>query len=239
MPGRQLTEGELLASFNQGLDTLQHLASTYDGGYAPIVFLMATEVNKILTENGAATKLRGMRLFQTPIDDHDETVLSALHKLTIMQMGGEPPSLSFQPIFYSPGLPLKDVDFRTWWQRDMIYRASAAGPGGPPGLIPIIDSLIVPYDKRERTSRMRLVNLLRNTLGAHQTSEMPTLLDDLQETRNWGCAIIQTPDGVFSTEDGSLPVLVSPLAAMMRQITHELLVAYGRSDPPPIEELAQ
>lgn len=234
-----MTEAELLASFDQSLDTLQHLAGTYDNGYAPIVFLMATEVNKILTENGAATKLRGMRIFQTPTDDHDENVLSSLHKLTIMQLGGDPPSLSFLPVFYSPGLPLKDLDFRSWWHRDVIYRASAAKPGGTPGMIPILDSLMVPYEERERTSRMRLVNLLRNALGAHQTSEMPTLLDDLQETRNWGSAAIQTPDGILSTDDGSLPVLVSPLAAMMRQITHELLVAYGRDDPPPTEDAEQ
>ena len=103
-------------------------------------------------------------------------------------------------------------------------------------MIPLIDALIVPYEDREKTTRMRLVNLLRNKLGAHQTSEMPTLLDDLQETRNWGSAVIQTPAGVLRTDDGSLPVLVSPLAAMMRQITHELLTAYGRIDQPPALE---
>ena len=128
--GRQLTETDLLASFNQSLDTLQHLATTYNGGYAPIAFLMATEVNKILTENGAATKLRGMRVFRTPVDDHDQNVLSSLHKLTIMRMGDEPPSVSFLPLFYLPGRPLQNVEFKTWWHRDVIYRASAAQPGG-------------------------------------------------------------------------------------------------------------
>jgi hypothetical protein len=100
-------------------------------------------------------------------------------------------------------------------------------------MIPVNGSPTVPYEKREKITRLGLVSLLRNKLGAHQTKEMPELLDQLDEEKNWGSFSIQTPDGVFSTDDGTLPVEVSPIPAMMRQICHEILEAYGRSDPPP------
>jgi hypothetical protein len=65
---------------------------------------------------------------------------------------------------------------------------------------------------------------------------MPRLLDELQESRNWATFLIGTPQGVLSTADGTLPVVVAPMPAMMRQIAHELLEAYGRNDPPPALE---
>jgi hypothetical protein len=82
---------------------------------------------------------------------------------------------------------------------------------------------------------MRLVDLLRNKMAAHQTDEMPQLLDDLQSSNTWGAFACTTPEGTLSTDDGSLTVKVGPLPAMMRQITHELLLAYGREDLPPPE----
>lgn len=236
---RQLSDSELLLSFEQGLDTLAHLAKTYDQGYAPIAFVMATEVQKILTENAAATKLRASRIFMSPEAHHTPNTLSALHLLTGAHLNGNPPTLTFVPQFFMPeGLPLRSMIFREWWNKDVIYRASAAPAGTPAGMIPVNGSPTVPYNKRETITRMGLVNLLRNKLGAHQTKEMPELLDQLEEAKNWGSFSVQTFDGVFSTEDGSLKIEVSPMPAMMRQICHELLVAYDRADqpPPPSEE---
>lgn len=236
---RALTERELLMSFDQGLDTLAHLSRTYDGGYPPIAFSMATEVQKILTENSAATRLRSSRTFSSPEAHHTPNTLTSLHLLTGAQISGNPPSLAFVPKFYmEDGLPNKQLNFRDWWNREVIYRASAAPKGMAPGLIPVNGSPTVPYEKRETITRMGLVNLLRNKLGAHQTSEMPELLDELEETKNWGGFGVQTPERIYTTDDGTLPTIVSPIPAMMRQITHELLTAYDRSDPPPRESEA-
>jgi hypothetical protein len=184
--GRKLTDDELLQSFDQSLDTLAILASAYDGGHAPIAFSMATEVNKILTENGAATRLRGSRTFTSPEKHHTKNTLSPLHKLTSARLSAPPPTLTFVPTFYMPdGPPPNSMSFRDWWGRDVIYRASAALPGDAPGMIPVNGSPTTPYDEREKMTRMGLVALLRNKLGAHQTSEMPELLDQLEEARNW------------------------------------------------------
>jgi hypothetical protein len=233
---RQLSESDLLNSFGQSLDTLAHIAGIYDGGFAPISLVMATEVRKILTENAAATRLRGAMTFTTPRGADDPRNLSSMNKLTMARLGGSPPALTFLPQFYQPQPEqLVTLPFRDWWNKDVIYRAGAAPPGTPPGMIPVNGSPTVPFEKREKTTRMGLVNLLRNNLGAHQTSEMPALIDTLEEARSWGNFALGTPDGMLSTDDGSLKALVSPMAAMMRQISHELLVAYGRTDPPPPE----
>jgi hypothetical protein len=230
---RQLSESDLLNSFAQSLDTLSHLASIYDGGFAPISLAMATEVRKILTENAAATRLRGAMSFTTPRGADDPRNLSPMNKLTIARIGE---SLTFLPQFYQPQPDqLVGLSFREWWNKDVIYRAGAAPPGMPAGMLPINGSPMIAFEKREKTTRMGLVNLLRNNLGAHQTSEMPALIDVLEAARSWGNFYIETPDEMLSTNDGSLRAQVSPMSAMMRQISHELLVAYGRSDPPPPE----
>jgi hypothetical protein len=209
------------------------MARIYDEGYAPIAFAMATEVQKILTENGAATRLRGTRTFTSPDYGDETSLLNAMHKLTSALVGGDPPTLTFVPDFYSGEDGLRELPYREWWNRDIIYQASAAEPGTPAGLIPVNDTPVVPYEDREKITRMRLVNLLRNKIAAHQSADMPLLLDEIQTTNTWAGFSCQTPEGVLSTDDGSLPVIVGPIPAMMRQITHELLVAYGRDDPPP------
>jgi hypothetical protein len=235
---RKLSDTELLQAFDQSLDTLQHLSSTYDNGYAPIAFMMATEVYKILTENSAATRLRSDKRFLSPIDGHGPTVLTPQHKLTIAQIGGDPITLTFLPHFYGADDDLETLDFKKWWNNDIVYCASAAMPGTPQGLIPVNGSPVLPYEKREKVTRLRLTNLLRNKRGAHLNADLPLLLDTLDSSKSWAGDIgVETATGFFSTADGSLKVTVSPIAAMMRQITHELLLAYGRFDPAPSKEV--
>lgn len=234
---RRLSDAELLELFDGSLDTLQHLARVYDEGHSPIAFLMATEITKLLTENSAAIKLRGTRLFPTIPDAHDERVLNAIYKLTGARLGGDPPTVTFMPKFQLPEPdPVVELPFKDWWNRDIIYRASAAPPGTPAGLIPVNDSPTIPYHKREKVTRMKLVSLLRNKLGSHQDAEMPRLLDELDESKNWGSFGIDTPEGTLSTDDGTLKIAVRLMPAMMRQICHEVLVAYQRHDPPPAHE---
>lgn len=236
---RKLDETELLALFDQSLSTLSHLASIYDSGFHPIALQMATEVHKLLTQDGPATRLRGLRRFAT-IDTGDQSrILNAMHKLVGAQLSGQPPKLDFIAKFQmpDPDRTMENLSFKEWWNRDIIYRASAALPGSPPGIIPINDSPSVPFDKRETINRRDFVAMLRNKLGAHQDGDLPILLDELEDARSWGGFICNTPEGTLSTEDGTLTTGATIMAAMMRQIAHEVLVAYGRDDPTPPYEL--
>ena len=230
---RKLSENELLALFDQSLSALVHLASIYDGGFHPIALQMATEVHKLLTQDGPATRLRGLRQFTT-VDMGDQTkMLNAMHKLVGSRIGGQPLRLDFIADFQmaGPNDPAEVLSFRDWWNRDVIYRASAALPGSPPGMIPVNDTPSVPFNKRETINRRDFVALLRNKLGAHQDGDLPILLDQLEEARSWGEFVCDTPEGSLSTEDGTLATGATIMAAMMRQIAHEVLIAYGRDDP--------
>ncbi|WP_150131369.1 hypothetical protein [Caulobacter mirabilis] len=230
---RKLSEDQLLERFSEHLQNLREICKIYDGGYAPIAFLMATETSKILTENAAATRLRALYRFDTVDYEHSESVLSPLNKLVIARVSSSPPQVTFMPAFQG-GLgkdDIKGLAFRDWWERDIIYRAGAASPGVDQSLIPLRPENIVPFDKRERLTRQKLISLLRNAMGAHSDAEMPEVLDDLQSSNSFGGSFgAQMPDGrIVGTHDGTMTVKIGPLPAMMRQIAHELLEAYDRA----------
>lgn len=233
---RKLNEDELLALFDQSLSALSHLASIYDGGFHPIALQMATEVHKLLTQDGPAMRLRGMRKFTTVNMGDQSRMLNAMHKLVGARIGGQPPKLDFIADFQMADpadlIETPSLSFKEWWNRDVIYRASAAIPGSPPGMIPVNGTPSVPFNKRETINRRDFVALLRNKLGAHQDGDLPILLDQLEEARCWGEFVCHTPEGILSTEDGTLTTGATIMAAMMRQIAHEVLVAYDRDDPP-------
>ncbi|WP_294173219.1 hypothetical protein [uncultured Sphingomonas sp.] len=212
------------------MNTIAKSNAVYDQGYSPIGSSIATEVYKVLTENGEATRPRGKLNFSGPLDYDNPSVLSEVEKLTFMELGGDPPKLGYLPIYRSGDVQKFTMSFRDWWNKDVIYRASAAMPGSSPGMIPVNESPSVPYDKREKLTRLRLVQLLRNKVGSHLEADWPLLLDQIDDERAWGIATIQTPDRVLSTQDGTLKVEVRRLPAMMRQISHELVEAYGRGD---------
>ena len=216
--GRKLSMDELANLSNQNLDTLAILARVYDDGYRPIIFTMATEIQKLLTENSSSVKLRGTKLFSSPDKPHDSRNLAPLYKLATIRVKSPPPILLFEPSYFSPDLPSPvAMTFRDWWNRDLIYVAGAI-------------SGELTYARRQSLTRLRLVSLIRNKLGAHQAPEMPVLLDELETAWNWLGFDVSTPEGIVSTHDGSLPIVVGPIAAMMRQICHEVLEAYGRID---------
>jgi hypothetical protein len=75
------------------------------------------------------------------------------------------------------------------------------------------------------------VEMTRNKFGAHLDPETPEMLDNLQRTVSLGIVFAVNLGGtVFNTADDSLRTVIGPAAAMMRQIAHELLSAYGIAD---------
>jgi hypothetical protein len=227
-----MSENELLAMFDQSLTTLSFLTKTYDDGRYPNALLMAVEVHKLLTQGGPAMRLRSLRNFTT-IDflNDEQRMLNAMHKLVVVRIGGELPQIDFFAAFQIGEARLVTLSFKEWWNNDVIYRASAALPGSRPGWFPVNDAPSVPFQSRQAINRRDFVALFRNTRGAHQDDEMPILLEELEETRSWSGFSIGTPDGALSTDDGTLKTGASIMAAMMRQIAHQLLIAYGRDDP--------
>jgi len=233
---RKLSVDELLKFFGQSLDTLAELVAVYDNGYSPIVFQIAVEIQKILCEGGLAARLRGERKFLSSANDVDDGNLMPRYPLVAGRVGGRPPELQYLPAFLSPGENAekpRSLPFREWWGREAIYRASAAEPGSAPGMIPVNDTPNVPFAKRETLTRREIIGMIRDKLGAHQDNELPTVLDDLQSGLNYVAIIYQDDDGrEWHTDNGTLPISIPPIAAMVRQIAHEVLVAYDRADSP-------
>ena len=227
---RKMNENELLKMFDQSLELLSQMAKIYDAGTHQVALSMATEVHKILTDGGAAIRLRGSKTFTT-IDFGDETrMINAMHKLAGVILDKDQTKIDFVADFQMGDESTVTLPFRDWWNKDIIYRASAAIPGGHPGMLPLNGTPFVPFQERETINRRDFVALLRNTRGAHQDGDMPLLLDELEQTYSWGQFIVQTPNGIKSTEDGTLKVGATIMTAMMRQIVHELLIAYGCED---------
>lgn len=233
---RKLTEEELLEYFDQSLSTLSQLANVYDSGYYPICLAMAVEVYRILTGSSASIALRGSRRFTT-VDYGDETrMLNAMHKLVGVGISGTPPVLDFVADFQLGQGKTISLKFSAWWNTDIIYRANAAVPGSGIQGMPVNDSTIVPFQERDQINRRDFVALLRNKRGAHQDAELPYLLDELETHQSAGEFRIEyTTGAAFDTLDGTLSKGATIMAAMMRQIVHELLVAYGRSDPKTLD----
>lgn len=235
LPSRRMTPEEERDNFETSLDNLGVLAKAYDDGIFAISLSMSTEVHKILTEDRFAIQSRKKARFSTPDFGDESRMLNALHKLTACRVSGQAPILDFLPNFYfpNPNTPTKFLQFKEWWNDDVIYRAGAALPGQNPSLIPVNNSPSVPFSKREKITRREFVSLLRNKLGSHSDVDVPILMDELADTRSWGHVRIETEKGNFDTFDGTLKTRGGIVPAMMRQISHEVLVAYGREDPPP------
>lgn len=236
MRTRKVTDLESLADFADGLKTLRELAGVYDSGHTSIILLMAVEVHKLLTEHPSSMKLRGTIYFNGPRDYFDNSILNVVNKLIVARIDAG--LVTCIPFFYKRGHePLDPMAFREWCSRDSIYIASAAVEGSPPGFVPVNGSPAVAFEKRERLTRRKLVELIRNKRGAHYDHEIPVLMDELEDYKYLYSVRVESGGRTLNTDDGSLPVFVGPLRPMMRQVVHELLCAYGIDDASSNNEL--
>jgi hypothetical protein len=224
---RKQTEAELKALHDGALTTLMHLARAYDTGAISVAFSMATEIIKVLTTTYSARERKhSRRRFTTPIEIGPTTGPTPLHKIVHQRVFGPPPAIEFVPA-YKSGLEPEVMEFRDWWNRDLIYRASASPPGYPPGSIPLRREDWLPIDKRPRLTRRLFIDLVRNKFGAHLDENVPEELDRCLRTNMMGFDFQMTYGGkLYSTSDGSMPVVCPPAAAMVRQIAEEVLRAY-------------
>lgn len=226
---RPLAPHELLAHLRSSIETIRQLAKIFDQGHPPAAFLIATEIMKVLVENSAAVRARGKIIFLSwATEENDDNILPQ-NSLIYMSAKTDPPDARYEPNFLTNDRP-HDLNFREWWSRETIWRAGAAPPGMRNDMFPVNGSPSVPFAQRERLTRMSFTKLVRDKLGAHVEKDMPHLLDELQSSRGWGVnVVLQTPQGPLRTADGSLPITVTPAAAIMRQIAHEVLISYDRA----------
>ena len=178
---------------------------------------------------------RGAKQFPTLEADYTPRNLTSEHKLIIgecrIQTETNTYRLDFKPAYLSCPFPIKLLPFRDWWNRDVIWRASAAHPGGDPTIIPLTVDKQLPYEKRQKLCRREFVELTRNKFGAHLDHEIPEVLDQLQRSRSFGIGfVINIGNRVLNSYDGTLETRIGPAAAVMRQIAQETLIAYGLTE---------
>lgn len=236
----QRSNEQLEAIFEENLGVLADLCAAYDDGKIAYVFLIATQLQTILTEGRVAIQRRGKVQFPSPISDDTPNNLAAHYLLTSIEIvGTDPPYGQFQPAY----LMLNEAEhwhyakFSHWWA-ETVFRASAALPGATRGSIPVNDAPSVPYDERERLSRRLIVQTLRNHRGSHTLDEFPSILDEIDGPACWGefSATDEATGTIYSTVDGTLKWKAGQLAATIRQIAWEVLVAFGRCPSPNAHE---
>lgn len=208
----------MMAVVQESLENLRDLVSVYDNGSDSIVFLIATEIHSLLTSGGVAARLRGQRRFSSVIFEQRSDALSPHHPLIMIQVTSPPPSATYLPQYLLPDEPPRELEFVEWWNREVVFRTGTSFGAR------------VPLEQRETLCRRELIKLLRDKRGAHPDREWPETFDDIQLGMGMA-AVASGTDGIqLSSADGTLPIIRQPLGAMVRQIAHEVLVAYGISD---------
>ncbi len=246
---KKMSDAELLKHLRENLETIHDLCRIYDNGRHYIAFILATEVRKVLVDNPAGTRWRGEREFPTPKNAYRHTNLLAEFPLVHMDARirsegrpGEIPTANvcFQPAAVEPIKGIEWMPFRNWWNKENVFRASAAPKGSPAHLIPTDQAKQVPRHKRDTMTRRTFVDLMRNKLGAHIDSEIPEELDGLQKAFHFGMdLIVAYPGGELSLHGSTVTIEVGPAAAMMREIAHEVLWASaGKQQQPPLHRRA-
>ncbi|WP_443747818.1 hypothetical protein [Asticcacaulis solisilvae] len=214
---QRLSEFQAQTALDHSLDTLKVLTEAFDSGRYGVAFSMANEIVKIVSGNEFCTKHRGAKNFKVPnlpilennLAPQTRIILTRIHNME-EQYG------MFLPLFLPENLPTTVLKFREWWNRDPIY----------------ISKPNIKTGERKNLTRRQFITDVRNTRGSHFDLNEHEEIELLQSVESVGVYFIaERPDGNdLSTEDGSLEIRISPAAAMMRQISFELLNAYGIKD---------
>lgn len=129
------------------------------------------------------------------------------------------------------------MSFTDWWNKDCVFRASAAPKGEH--VIPTDSARQVVRSRRFTLTRREFVDKVRNKLGAHIDSDLPEELDKLLKAFYFGMDLkVSYPGGELSLHEGTVAIEASPAAAMMREIAHEVLWAFAEGQQqPPLDQL--
>ncbi len=115
----------------ESVRNIEGMCGLFDGGNAYIAFSLAAETHKVLTTGQNIALFRAGMRFPTISFEYSPRNLAAEHKLIMAEQHAHsdqnpPLYVDFIPISRDGSFPIKWVPFRDWWNRDVIYRASAA-----------------------------------------------------------------------------------------------------------------
>jgi len=225
MPKRKLSRDEIIEHILEGMCNLETFCQIYDGGRPYIVFAMATEIHRCLCGNAVAIELANQRTFRTSAGPSLHNLADQLKdiKLRINLSGTYPDAMERMDVTYEPIVRDDPVElsFDVWWGRDLVYLEGGIAE----------DFTLKP--ERAFVTRIGLVKMMRDKLGAHLDDALPEYLDKLQGSMAFGIDFhvdMERPDGSIdrlSVGDGTLPMRISPAAAMMRAIAADVLAAYS------------
>jgi hypothetical protein len=201
------TDAQMAAHIEQSVKTIDGMCGLFDNGNSHVAFSLATEIQKVLTSQYFVQFRRDMH-FPTIDFDYSPRNLAVEHKIIAVNLQTSAPYyVDFVWRGKDPSASIKWLPFRDWWNRDIIYRASAAVPGTPVGVIPADERLHVPKNKRKTFNRRELIQELRNKLGAHLDREIPEALNLLQTADALGINIgVNVQGTILTTLDGTLPM---------------------------------
>jgi len=205
------------------LRNIASLCRIYDEGHPYIAFSLASEIHKLLTASSAMNAVRGDKLFPTVDLTYSDLNILPEHRLIKALVYRD--HVEFHPALDGAKGP-KSLKFRDWWNRDIIYRAGASK--NPMAVVhPVRESEQVPRNKRRTLTRRIFVELVRNKLRAHVDNDLPETLDALQRANAMGINVsVDLGDRMLNSIDGTLPMTIGPAAAMIRQISYELLSTF-------------
>jgi hypothetical protein len=239
---RKLRDDELMEQVQAHLFNVELLAAAYDIGRISVSGLLAVALDNVLTDLPVSKIFRANLAFQGPVGPNhygmdERRMLSPLHKLFVTRIGGSSPEAECLPVFREASAgatEMQQMDFKTWWNRDVVFRAGAAKPelNLGIGVVAMWPEDQVPFEQRVTLTRREIVKILRNKIGGHVNTEIPELLDRLRTGQLLSFdAVVSTDDGATkSLAEGTLPLRANPMDASVRQIAFELLAARDARD---------
>ncbi len=233
---RPIEAAEAIEILFTNIENLRSLCDSFDQGKVSFSGLIALQVHKILCE-GMATKIRRKITFPTSRWDSPENNMMPYAPLIGLELAGNPLCAKFLPKFMmgddkSDLLKNDILPFQEWWTSDVIYRAGPAKPGSDPRMIPLKIEDQVPYRKRKKITRLNLITMVRQKLGAHTENEYPILMDELNSSAYMGidAESVEQDGSLKSISNGQIKVIMSPLEGSVRQIAEETLVGFDSAD---------
>jgi hypothetical protein len=232
-PGVRLTQEELATHIASSLINIRRLCEIFDSGHHYIAFTLASEIHRFLISGQRALQIRGDRSFPSPAFDYSEQSVGTEVKLIAVGGRWDKPEEGayFAPMKDVHGL--KKLPFRDWWNREVIYRTRLSEEGrsslnrtsifarGRPWISEEAFKRIM--QERRLLTRRTFIELVRNKFGAHLDEEVPETLSELMRTDILDFGVIY---GGRSITDSLIP----PVAAMVRQIAYEVILAFDEGD---------
>jgi hypothetical protein len=232
VPSRKLSDTEIDVLLRAAFKNLETLCNIYDTGHPGIAYLIASEIHKLLVESERTRRMRGDLEFCTPaLIFNEENILPEnilIYSQLQIRTGEESPAyIEYVPRFTDKDCAERRICFRDWWNREPIFYDGVVKIENGRMQIPENYREYLPFKKRRKITRREFITQFRNKFRAHLDVEIPKIIAQLRAHDTFGLTIVVDLDGAqLSTLDGTLPIMIGPDLASIRQIAHEVLLAF-------------